>query len=86
MMKQLSTFEQIENEFKEIKATFADDSGEYSTEIVKDIDVALAIMDNIRTGAINRAILYTPSVKLKEYIGRIKDKIRKNQKSITSQT
>ncbi len=95
-MKRFSKFVETEESLKDTKELIEEDlkgdatteiNGEvsFSSQLVKDIDLLLAIMNNLKTGALYTAVGTTTSSKLVEYVKRIADKIEKNQKEIDKQ-
>ncbi len=95
-MKRFSKFVEIEDSLRDTKAVIEEDlkgeenqtiNGEigFSSQLVKDIDLLLAIMNNLKTGALYAAVGTTTSSKLVDYIKRIAEKIEKNQKEIDKQ-
>lgn len=94
-MKRFSNFVVIEKSLREAKILIEEDlngengriAGEknYSSQLVSDIELLLAIMDNLKTGALYSAIGTTTSSKLVQYVKRIAEKIEKNQREIDKQ-
>ena len=95
-MKRFSKFVETEESLKDTKELIEEDlkgdatteiNGEvsFSSQLVKDIDLLLAIMNNLKTGALYTAVGTATSSKLVEYVKRIADKIEKNQKEIDKQ-